>query len=60
MTEEEWQAEIKRREDIISALEGVQADFLFFDAKLQAIKLILGTGITAQEKNKLISKLVWA
>jgi hypothetical protein len=58
MTEEEWQDEVRRRDEIIDAMKGLELDTLFFDAKLQAIKCIVESKATEKERIKMVRALI--
>lgn len=58
MTEDEWQDEIRRRDEIIDSLKGIELDCLFFGAKLEAIKCIIEGGATHKEKVKMVRALI--
>ena len=58
MTEEEWQDEVRRRDEIIDANKGIELDFLFFDAKMQAIKCIVESKANERERLKMIRALI--
>lgn len=60
MTEEEWQDELRRRDEIIDSYEGLKLDSLFEDARLSAIKCVLDKSITGDEACKLVRALVYA
>lgn len=58
MTEEEWKEEIRRRDEIIDSLKGVELDFLFLDTKIRAIKCIVESEASGQERLKMIRALI--
>ena len=58
MNKDEWQDEIRRRDDIIESYKGIECDFLFIDAKLSAIKYIIESKATAAERVKMVSALL--
>lgn len=58
MTNEEYQDEIRRRDEIIDSYKGIESDFLFFDAKLAAIKCITESRADHAEKHKMIRALL--
>lgn len=60
MTEEEYQDEIRRRDEIIDSLEGVRMDYLFMDAQIQALKSVIERSITGDEIRKLVRAIIYA
>ena len=60
MTEQEWQDEIRRRDEIIDSLEGIRADYLYMDAKMEALKAVIERSITHEETKKLVRVIVYA
>jgi hypothetical protein len=58
MKEEEWQDEVRRRDEIIDANKGIELDFLYADAKLQAIKCIIESSASEREKLKMARALI--
>lgn len=58
MTPEEYQDEIRRRDEIIDGYKGIELDFLFFDAKMQAIKCIVESKANERERLKMIRALI--
>jgi len=58
MTPEECEDEIRRRDEIIDGYKGIELDFLFFDAKMQAIKCIVESKASEFERLKMIRALI--
>jgi hypothetical protein len=58
MEPEEYKDEITRRDDIIDSYKGIESDFLYVDAKMNAIKNIIESRSSEHEKIKMIRALI--
>jgi len=58
MTNEEYQEEINRRDEIIDSYKGIQLDVTFLNTKLSVIHTIIDSSATESEKLKMIRALI--